>query len=173
VRFTGNSTGIFDSLRSIVRQMSRDQVIFGAQTMEQAISSSLATRRYSMMLLTGFAALALLLAAIGIYGVMSYVVGQRTQEIGIRMALGAQRAHVLRLILSRGVKMALLGAGIGLLAALALSRLIRELLYGISPADPLTFAAVALLLLFIALLACYLPARRAASVDPTLALRCE
>ena len=126
-----------------------------------------------MMLLTGFAALALLLAAIGIYGVMSYVVGQRTQEIGIRMALGAQRAHVLRLILSRGVKMALLGAGIGLLAALALSRLIRELLYGISPADPLTFAAVALLLLFIALLACYLPARRAASVDPTLALRCE
>ncbi len=173
VRFTGNSTGIFDSLRSIVRQMSRDQVIFGAQTMEQTISSSLATRRYSMMLLTGFAALALLLAAIGIYGVMSYVVGQRTQEIGIRMALGAQRAHVLRLILSRGVKMALLGAGIGLLAALALSRLIRELLYGISPADPLTFAAVALLLLFIALLACYLPARRAASVDPTLALRCE
>ena len=126
-----------------------------------------------MLLLTGFAALALLLAAIGIYGVMSYVVGQRTQEIGIRMALGAQRAHVLRLILSRGVKMALLGAGIGLLAALALSRLIRELLYGISPADPLTFAAVALLLLFIALLACYLPARRAASVDPTLALRCE
>lgn len=173
VRFTGKPAGVFDSLRSIVRQMSRDQVIFGAQTMEETISSSLATQRYSMMLLTGFAGLALLLAAIGIYGVMSYVVGQRTQEIGIRMALGAQRAHVLRLILSRGVKMALLGAGIGLLAALALSRLIRQLLYGVSPADPLTFAAVALLLLFIALLACYLPARRAASVNPTLALRCE
>jgi ABC-type antimicrobial peptide transport system permease subunit len=153
--------------------MSRDQVIFGAQTMEETISSSLATRRYSMMLLTGFAALALLLAAIGIYGVMSYVVGQRTQEIGIRMALGAQRSHVLRLILSRGIKMALLGACIGLVSALALSRLIRQLLYGISPADPLTFAAVALLLLCIALLACYLPARRAAGVDPTLALRCE
>jgi putative ABC transport system permease protein len=173
VRFNGKPAGVFDSLRSIVRQMSRDQVIFGAQTMEETISSSLAPQRYSMMLLTGFAGLALLLAAIGIYGVMSYVVGQRTQEIGIRMALGAQRTHVLRLILSRGVKMALLGASIGLMAALALSRLIRQLLYGISPADPLTFVAVALLLLFIALLACYLPARRAASVNPTLALRCE
>lgn len=173
VRFSGKSTGVFDSLRSISRQMSRDQVIFGAQTMEETISSSLSAQRYSMMLLTGFAGLALLLAAIGIYGVMSYVVGQRTQEIGIRMALGARRSHVLRLIISRGIKMAILGASVGLLAALALARLMTQMLYGISPADPLTFAAVALLLLFIALLACYLPARRAASIDPTLALRCE
>ena len=173
-RYAGkSSTGVFDSIRSIVRRINRDQVIFGAVTMDEAISSTLATRRYSMILLTAFAALALLLAAVGIYGVMSYVVGQRTQEIGIRMALGARRGHVLAMVISRGAKMTLLGAAAGLLASLALSRLMAQLLYGVSPTDPLTFVAVAALLALIALLACYLPARRATKVDPMLALRCE
>jgi len=174
VRYVGNSsTGVFDSIRSVVRRISRDQVISAAQTMDEAISSTLATRRYSMILLTAFAFLALLLAAVGIYGVMSYVVGQRTQEIGIRMALGARRGHVLAMVMSRGARMTLLGAAAGLLASLTLSRLMAQLLYGVSPTDPLTFAAVAMLLAAIALLACYLPARRATKVDPMMALRCE
>jgi putative ABC transport system permease protein len=173
VRVTGNPSSVFGSIRSVVRQMSRDQVVFGAETMDEIISSSLATRRYSMILLTGFAALALLLAAIGIYGVMSYAVGQRTREIGIRMALGARRAHVFATVISTGMKMALLGAGSGLLASVVLARMITGLLYGVRPADPLTFVAVAALLIAIALLACYIPAHRAARVDPTVALRCE
>lgn len=174
VRYAGKSSaGVFDSIRSVVRRISRDQVISADQTMDEAISSTLATRRYSMILLTSFAALALLLAGVGIYGVMSYVVGQRTQEIGIRMALGARRGHVLVMVMSLGAKMALMGAAAGLLASLALSRLMGQLLYGVSPTDPLTFTAVAALLALIALLACYLPARRATKVDPMMALRCE
>lgn len=173
VRVSGDPASAFDSIRSVVRQMNRDQVVFGAETMDQIISSTLATRRYSMFLLAGFAALALLLAAIGIYGVMSYAVGQRTREIGIRMALGARRGHVLAMVISQGAKMLLLGVAAGLLSAFAVSHLISRLLFGVRPTDPLTFAAVAALLAAIALLACYVPARRAASVDPTLALRCE
>lgn len=174
VRYAGKSSaGVFDSIRSVVRRISRDQVISADQTMDEAISSTLATRRYSMILLTSFAALALLLAGVGIYGVMSYVVGQRTQEIGIRMALGARRGHVLVMVMSLGAKMALMGAAAGLLASLALSRLMGQLLYGVSPTDPLTFVAVGALLALIALLACYLPARRATKVDPMMALRWE
>jgi predicted permease len=174
VRYAGKSSdGVFDSIRSVVRRISRDQVISAAQTMDEAISSTLATRRYSMILLTGFAGLALLLAAVGTYGVMSYVVGQRTREIGIRMALGARRGDVLGMVISQGARMALLGVIAGLLAAFALSRLISGLLFGVSPTDPLTFLSVAAILSFIALLACYVPARRATRVDPTLALRCE
>ena len=174
VRYAGKSSaGVFDSIRSVVRRISRDQVISADQTMDEAISSTLATRRYSMILLTSFAALALLLAGVGIYGVMSYVVGQRTQEIGIRMALGARRGHVLVMVMSLGAKMALMGAAAGLLASLALSRLMGQLLYGVSPTDPLTFVAVGALLALIALLACYLPARRATKVNPMMALRWE
>ncbi|MGE5323543.1 MAG: ADOP family duplicated permease [Actinomycetota bacterium] len=173
VRVSGEPSSVLDSIRTVVTQMNRDQVVFGAETMDEIISSTLATRRYSMFLLAGFAALALLLAAIGIFGVMSYAVGQRTREIGIRMALGARRGQVLSMIISQGAKMLLLGVAAGLLAAFALSHLISRLLFGVSPTDPLTFAAVAILLGMIALLACYIPARRAASVDPTLALRCE
>jgi putative ABC transport system permease protein len=124
-------------------------------------------------LLALFSGLALLLAAVGLYGVMSYLVAQRTHEIGIRLALGAQASDVLKLIVGQGMALALLGVGLGLGAALALTRLMARLLYGVSATDPLTFAVVALLLSLIALLACYVPARRATRIDPLVALRHE
>jgi predicted permease len=173
VRYDPNTTGIADALRGAVRKLSAEHVMYGAQTMDEIISSSLATREVSMILLGVFAALALGLASIGIYGVIAYLVGQRTQEIGIRMALGAKRIDVLRLILGEGMKMAALGLAIGLMAALGLTRLMAGLLFGVGATDPLTFAAVALLLIIVALAACYIPARRAMRVDPIVALRCE
>ena len=126
-----------------------------------------------MTLLAVFAGIALLLASVGIYGVLSYLVGRRTQEIGVRMALGAQRLDVLRMILSDGARMALVGIGIGLAAALALTRFMASMLFGVKPTDPITFLGVSLLLCAIALLACYVPARRAMKVDPIEALRYE
>jgi putative ABC transport system permease protein len=126
-----------------------------------------------MVLLGTFAAFALLLSSIGIYGVISYLIGERTHEVGIRMALGAQRKHVLTLVLGEGMKLVLLGAAIGIAAALGLTRLMADLLYGVSATDPLTFAAVPIVLLGVAMLACYIPARRAMRVDPMTALRYE
>ena len=139
--------------------------------MDHIIGRSLASRRFAMILLAVFAALALLLASIGIYGVISYIAGQRAHEIGIRMALGAQRSHVLKIVLGQGARLALLGLVIGLAAAAGLTRLMITILYGVSPTDPLTFSAVAIVLTLVALVACYIPARRAVRVDPLVALR--
>jgi len=141
--------------------------------MEQLVSDSVATRRVTLVLLGLFSGLALLLAAIGIYGVISYSVAQRTQEIGIRVALGAQRSSLMSMILKQGLRTALLGVGIGLAAALGLTQLLKSLLFGIGATDPLTFISVAVTLLCVALAASYLPARRAMRVDPLTALKYE
>jgi ABC-type antimicrobial peptide transport system permease subunit len=148
-------------------------VIYGVETMDEVLAGSLAPRRFSMILLGIFAGLALVLSCIGIYGVISYVVGQRTHEIGVRMALGAQRGDVMRLVLGEGARMALLGVITGIGGAFGLTRLMASQLFGVTAQDPLTFVSVATLLALVALLACYLPARRATRVDPVLALRCE
>jgi len=166
---------VFDAMRRASSQMSSEQVIYGPETMEEIISSTLAARRFTMELLSVFALLALALASVGVYGVLSYLVGQRTREIGIRMALGAQRSDVLWAVLRQGATMALLGVGLGLLASLGLTQLLARysLLFGVSATDPSTFAAVAMLLTLVALLACWVPARRAMRVDPLVALRYE
>jgi predicted permease len=173
VRSRGPEPGIVDSIRRSLQQMNSEQVIYGAQTMDEIISGSIANRWFSMILLGAFAGLALLLSSIGIYGVISYLVGQQTREIGIRMALGAQRKDVLRMILGNGTRMALLGVAIGIVAALGLTRLMAKMLYGVSATDPLTFVVVAFVLVVVALAACYIPARRAMRVDPLVALRYE
>jgi predicted permease len=173
VRFDERASGLLDSIRRTSAQMSSQQVIFGAQSMEGIISDSLADRRFSMILLGVFAVLALVLASVGIYGVISYLVGQRTHEIGVRMALGAESRDILRLVLGQGGRMAGIGITLGVGAALGLTRLMANLLFGVKATDPLTFAVVSLLLCGIALLACYVPARRAMKVDPMVALRYE
>jgi len=173
VRASDASAGLLDSIRHISAQMSNQQVIFGAQSMDSVISDSVASQRFSMILFAVFAVLAMALAAVGIYGVISYTVGQRAREIGIRMALGAQPRDILRLILGRGGKLAGLGVAVGLAAALGLTRFIASMLYGVGTTDPLTFAAVAGLLTVVALAACYVPARRATKLDPMVALRYE
>jgi predicted permease len=154
-------------------QANSQQVSYDFEPMERLIADSVATRRFAMTLLSAFAALAVLLASIGIYGVTSYVVSRRTHEIGIRLALGAERRDILRMVLAQGAKLAFVGVGLGLCAAFALTRLMVSLLFGVTPRDPLTFVAVALLLVAVALAACYIPARRATHLDPLLALRYE
>jgi putative ABC transport system permease protein len=159
--------------RAEVQAIDKNQPLYNLRTMEQIRTESVASRRLTMLLLGIFAAVALLLAAVGIYGVISYAVTQRTHEIGIRMALGAQTGDVLRLILGQGMTLALLGVAIGLAAALALTRLMSELLFEVQATDPLTFISIALLLTFVVLLACYIPARRAMKVNTIEALRYE
>jgi predicted permease len=173
LRTQGSPAGMVPSIRQAIEKMNGENVMYEIKPMEQIVADSLAARRFSMILLGVFAALALLLSSIGIYGVISYVVGQRTHEIGIRMALGAQRSHVLSLMLGEGMKMALLGVAIGLAAALGLTQLMASMLFGVSATDPLTFCGVALVLAGVALAACYIPARRAMRVDPIVALRYE
>jgi predicted permease len=166
-------TSVFNAIRNKLAQRNGDLVAFEPESMEGIVADSIARQRFTMILFTAFAVVALVLASVGIYGVLSYVVGQRTQEIGIRMALGAQRRDVLGTFLRDGARMTLIGVAAGGIAALALTRLMSSILFDVKPTDPLTFAAVALLLSFIALLACYIPARRAASIDPMQALRSE
>lgn len=167
------SQAFFESIRQELVATDGDMIVYDNESEEEVVARSIASQRFSLILLGAFAGLALLLAGIGIYGVLSYLVGQRTREIGVRMALGAQRLDVLRMVLGDGVRMTIAGAFIGLVAALALTRLMASMLFGVRPADPATFAAVAVLLCGIALFACYLPARRAAKVDPIVALRYE
>ena len=167
------ATTLLTSIRRVVQSHHSQNVVFGAQTLNEVLADSLARQRFSMILLNTFAVLALLLASIGLYGVISYLVSQRTHELGIRLALGAQRRDLLRLVVNHGMKMALGGVALGLFAALGLTRLLAGMLYGVSATDPLTFAGIAVLLIGVALLACYVPARRATKVDPMEALRCE
>jgi len=173
VRGDGTVPSLLNSLRRTSQQMNSEQVIYSPQTMDDIIANTLAARRFSMILLGVFAGLALLLSSVGIYGVISYLVGQRTHEIGIRVALGARRMDVLRLILSHGMKMAIVGVVLGLAVSLGLTHVMVSMLYGVSPRDPLTFIGVALVLTLVALAACYIPARRAMRVDPIVALRYE
>jgi putative ABC transport system permease protein len=160
-------------IRSVVAAVDKDQPIFAIATMNKIVSDDVAAPRLTLVLLGLFSALAVILAAIGIYGVISYSVAQRTHEIGVRMSLGAQPRDVLRMVLGQGGKIALIGIAIGIVAAFGLTRLMSGLLFSVSASDPGTFAAVAGLLVFVALVACYIPARRAMRVDPMVALRYE
>jgi ABC-type antimicrobial peptide transport system permease subunit len=161
------------SIRDAVQRQNNQNVIANTQTMNEVIADSLGQRRFAMIVLGSFAAAALLLASLGIYGVISYLVGQRTHELGIRVALGASRRQILTLVLGHGLKMALAGVALGLVAAFGLTRLMRTMLYGVGATDPATFASIAVLLTIVAIVACYLPARRATKVDPLTALRTE
>jgi putative ABC transport system permease protein len=173
IRTEADPLSLSAAVRGELRTMEKDLLIRPPSTMDERIRLSVAPRRFNMTLLAGFAALALLLAAVGVYGVMSYTVTQRTREIGVRMALGAQSGAVLKLIVGQGLKLALIGLAIGLSAAFTLSRWMEDLLFDVRPSDTWTYGAVAALLLLVALFACWIPARRAAKVDPMIALRCE
>jgi predicted permease len=173
LRTHGDPAAVVGSVRSAVAELDPGDVVYNVETMNDVIASSFAARRLTMVLLALFAGLALALACVGIYGVISYLVGQRTHEIGVRMALGAQPRDVLQLVLGEGTKMALAGTTVGVAAAIALTRLMSSQLFGVSAHDPLTFAGVALLLMVVAVVACCVPALRATQVDPMVALRHE
>jgi putative ABC transport system permease protein len=173
LRTTGDPLALGNAARETVWSLDRDLPIPTIQTVEQILSERVAQRRLNMLLLALFALVALILAAVGVYGVMNYAVTQRTHEIGVRVALGAQTRDVLRLIVGQGMKLALAGVVIGLIATLALTRLMASLLFGVSATDPITFVAIAALLFMVAIAACWIPARRASKVDPMAALRCE
>jgi putative ABC transport system permease protein len=171
LRTTGDPLALGNAARETVWSLDRDLPIPTIQTVEQILSERVAQRRLNMLLLALFALVALILAAVGVYGVMNYAVTQRTHEIGVRVALGAQTRDVLRLIVGQGMKLALAGVVIGLIATLALTRLMASLLFGVSATDPITFVAIAALLFMVAIAACWIPARRASKVDPMAALR--
>jgi predicted permease len=173
LRSTTDPASMAGAVNHELHELDRDLPTYRVITMDQRIAESLSRRRFTTVLLTLFAGLALALAAVGIYGVMAYLVSQGTRELGIRMALGATQRTILRLVIRQGMFLALCGVGLGLIAAVAFGRLISGLLFGVRATDPLTFAAIALLLSGVALLASYIPARRAARIDPMISLRCE
>jgi putative ABC transport system permease protein len=173
LRTRNDPLALVPAVRAVVRKLDPNLPLFDAAAMDALLTRELATQRFSAALLSAFALFALLLAAVGIYGVMAYTVSQRTHEIGVRMALGAAPGNVLKMILARGLALALVGVSTGLTASFLLTRFLRSLLYGVQPTDPLTFVVVALTLLGVAFLACWLPARRAMRVDPMVALRYE
>jgi ABC-type antimicrobial peptide transport system permease subunit len=171
VRTAREPSEITHAIRTELDRLDRDIPLQDIFTMPQLVSSNIAQRRLSMMLLGSFAVGALLLSALGLYGVVAYIVTQRTREIGIRMALGAQQSDVLGLVIAQGMRLATLGICFGLVGALLFTRVLERLLFEIKPTDPLTFATVTAFLAGVALVACWLPARRAANVDPMVALR--
>jgi putative ABC transport system permease protein len=170
---TANTTGLTAAVREMLKSVDKDLPLIPQFSMQQRLALAMAQPRFRTTLIALFAALALLLACVGIYGVTSYAVTQRSHEFGIRVALGAQSRDVMRLVLRQGLTLTLAGVGGGLLASLALTRLMRKLLFGVSATDPLTFIAVTLLLIVVALVACWIPARRATKVDPLIAIKYE
>jgi len=164
---------LISSVRGAVREIDPDQPIYSPRTMNEIRAESVAGERLNLTLLSLFAGIALVLAIVGIYGVMSYSVTQRTHEIGIRMAIGARPLDVFKMILGHGMKLALIGVGVGLVFAFLLTRLMATMLFGVRPTDATTYGAISILLIGVALLACYLPGRRATKVEPTISLRYE
>jgi putative ABC transport system permease protein len=173
IRTDADPTSLIPAVRAVVASLDKDVPIYGAETLDNLLAGQVASQRFNMALLGTFAGLALLLAAVGIYGVMAYAVGQRTQEIGIRMALGALPENVLRMVLAQGARLAIFGVVLGTGAGIALTRLLRTLLFEVKPSDPTTFAVGAAILFVAAIAACWIPARRATKVDPLIALRYE
>ena len=173
VRTSVEPTSVAASVRQIAAEVDKSAAVSDVKTMETIVNEAVTQPRFNFFLLGLFSGIALLLSAAGIYGVTAYSVTQRTHEFGIRMALGAQVGDVLRMILKQGMLLISIGIAVGLVASFALTRLLRTLLYGVSVTDPGTFVVITLLLMFVALLACYLPARRATKVDPLTALRYE
>jgi putative ABC transport system permease protein len=173
VRTTGDPSGFTAAVRSAISSFDKDLAVSRVQTMTEVMDDSVAGPRFNMMLLAVFAGVAMVLAAVGIYGILSYAVAQRTHEIGVRMALGAQATDVLKLVVGQGVKLTLVGVALGLGAALAVTSVMESLLFEVSTTDPVTFTAIALLLVGVALVASFVPARRATRVDPLVALRYE
>jgi putative ABC transport system permease protein len=173
LRSAGNPESLGEAIRQEVQSLDPNIPVFSVRTMDEVIARSMAERRFALQLLGVFATVALLLAAIGIYGVMAYSFSQRTHEIGIRIALGAQHMDILRLAVGEGMQLVVIGLAFGLVGAAVLTRFIRTMLFDVSPADPITFAAISAVLAGVAFLACYIPARRATRVDPLVALREE
>jgi putative ABC transport system permease protein len=172
-RSSGEPTSQAPVMRNAIKSINPNVPVYDVQTLDQLLSNSLGPRRFTMFLLGCFAGLALLLACVGLFGVMAYLVSQRSHEIGVRLALGAHPGNIFRLIVGRGMQLALVGVGLGLLSSFGLVHFLESLLFQIKPTDGLTFASVPLVLLAVALLACYIPARRATKVDPIVALRYE